>query len=328
MEITADIIETAEAPTLEEVLVMDDMPTDGIVIVDEPVIEEKEFDLEKNKDPKKFLSYIKKKLQTLPKHSGETTTGCERTIAYCKGLDRLISKMMAEDSNCDIDDLELEAVRKDLRKMVKKLEKRYNEINDAYDADDATYAAESTDALVKEADLRCKKCGVKVADRKAAKTHAETVHNGEDIAFSDYDESKKAEVNCECKIEKVAVPEDNNCPKCKIKLWKAAEGMYECIACDAVFEHTITKEAGTPRVQLVMSPFERAICGIITNGVVSQGKNAEDVYAELKKQYKFSDRDELSIQQLLTDLGYPVARNFMQVSKDNNDIEFSTNYQA
>jgi len=347
---------------------------DGFVIVEEqPVsksVEEKDFDWEKNKDLKKFLGYLQGKIGKVPSHSGKTTAGCERAITYLKTLDKEISKAIGEDMGCDIDDQAVEKLRKDIRKMIKTLNKRHTEINEAYDADDDKFASEiillkkeaaeasvwvcpeckvevkpgdeehetrhkvkehgqAADDMAKDAgvgELKCKKCGVKVKDQRAGKVHAETAHKGESVSFTDYKKEGSAHA-CACEVKQVVAAADDSCPKCKIKLWATNENFLECIACDEVFEKKIVKEAGTPRIQLVMSPFERSICGIIVNAVVANGKNVETVYAELKKKYAFTDRDELGITQLLIDLGYPVARNFMGMPHSNN-IEFATNYQA
>ena len=83
-----------------------------------------------------------------------------------------------------------------------------------------------------------------------------------------------------------------------------------------------------------MTPFERAITGAIVNGFVSQGKNPEEIYAELKKKYKFTDRDELSIQQVLADMGFPMLKDRGHVGDASEQlnkgkgIEFATQYQA
>ncbi len=364
MEKLADTIEAMENPMFEEMIVTDDMPPAGeVLIVDEPApAQKKKFDLKTNRDLSQFIPYLEEYIAKLPTHSGKTTAGCERGIAHCHNGDKMISQVIAGDLDGELDDQVVEKYRKKLRQMKKELEKRHKEINDAYDADDAKYADDVSNVLVKEATMHCKKCGAQVSDQKAAKHHVEMAHKGEsDIAFTDYQsngsddkkykcdkcgkqfdeahigpheamcfgnsaDDKKEDSACACKIEKNATPEDENCPKCKIKLWKASESLFECIACDETFEKSIIKQANTPRVQLVMTTFERAITGIIVNAVVSQGRNAEEAYSELKKQYKFSERDELGIQQLLTDLGYPVARNFM--SSPHKNVEFSTNYQA
>jgi hypothetical protein len=183
-----------------------------------------------------------------------------------------------------------------------------------------------------EQPLRCKKCGAKVATRAMAKAHADTKHPGEDITFSDYVEGAPVEVaksshDCSCEIKKNAAPEDGNCPSCKVKLWGTDTGVLECIACEAIFEGSLKKEATTPSIQLIMTPLERALTGILINGYVSQGKQIEPAFAELKKAYKLTEREELSVMQLMLDMGYPTARNFMGMPHS-NDIEFATNYKA
>jgi len=93
------------------------------------------------------------------------------------------------------------------------------------------------------------------------------------------------------------------------------------------------KEATTPRVQLVMTPFERAITGIIINSVVSAGKPFEDVYESLKKKYSFTDREELTIMQLLMDMGQPIFKDRGTIGegtldRDSHGVDFVKNYFA
>ena len=73
-------------------------------------------------------------------------------------------------------------------------------------------------------------------------------------------------------------------------------------------ESSISKTATTPRVQIVATPFERAIAGILINSVVSAGHPFEDVYDYLNKKYAFSERDELSIMQLVIDSGHHIFK--------------------
>ena len=73
-------------------------------------------------------------------------------------------------------------------------------------------------------------------------------------------------------------------------------------------ENSISKTATTPRVQIVATPFERAIAGILINSVVSAGHPFEDVYDYLNKKYAFSERDELSIMQLVMDSGHHIFK--------------------
>ncbi len=101
------------------------------------------------------------------------------------------------------------------------------------------------------------------------------------------------------------------------------------------FEAPLIKEASTPKIQLIMTPFERAITGIILNSTISAGKPLEDVYEHLKKKYKFEPREELSIMQLLMDMGQPIFkdRGIIGEKEDDNDQEgqgfdFIKNYFA
>lgn len=95
----------------------------------------------------------------------------------------------------------------------------------------------------------------------------------------------------------------------------------------------IKKEASTPRIQLVMTPFERAITGMIVNSVVSAGKPFEDVYDNLKEKYAFTDREELSIMQLLMDMGHPIFKDRGTIGEkgknpDGQGVDFLQNYFA
>lgn len=83
----------------------------------------------------------------------------------------------------------------------------------------------------------------------------------------------------------------------------------------------IIKEASTPKVQLVMTPFQRAITGIILNSTISAGKPFESVYEFLKKKYKFTDREELEILQLLMDMGQPIFKDRGIIGDEGQDEE-------
>ena len=76
----------------------------------------------------------------------------------------------------------------------------------------------------------------------------------------------------------------------------------------------IVKEASLPKVQLVVTPFIRAICGILVNSVVSAGKPFEKVYDYLCKKYKINDREELEIFQTLLDMGLPIFKDRGSIS--------------
>lgn len=97
----------------------------------------------------------------------------------------------------------------------------------------------------------------------------------------------------------------------------------------------ITKEAATPRnIVIAVSPFERAISGMMINAHVSSGHPMEEVYASLKKKYDLTDREELSIMQLCMDSGFHIFkdRGAFAPTSDSDDqkrgIDFARNYFA
>ena len=71
----------------------------------------------------------------------------------------------------------------------------------------------------------------------------------------------------------------------------------------------LKKEASTPRnIVIAVSPFERAISGIMINAHVSGGHPMEDVYDFLSNKYSINDREELAIMQLCMDSGFHIFK--------------------
>lgn len=108
---------------------------------------------------------------------------------------------------------------------------------------------------------------------------------------------------------------------------------------EIAYNHGITEEikkvAAHPKIQIFVSPFERAIAGIVINAVVSGGKPLEEVYDFLKEKYDLTDREELAIMQVIMDSGFPIFKDRGTFSskkgKDsgkNYGIEFIKNYFA
>jgi hypothetical protein len=106
---------------------------------------------------------------------------------------------------------------------------------------------------------------------------------------------------------------------------------------EIAYNHEVTSEikkvAAHPKINLFVSPFERAIAGIIINSVVSGGKPLEEVYDFLKEKYKLTDREELAIMQVIMDSGFPIFkdRGTFSSKKDKSGdkthgIEFIKNY--
>ena len=96
---------------------------------------------------------------------------------------------------------------------------------------------------------------------------------------------------------KEASLDSNGIPK-----WKTSSGKN-------VEYKDLTKEAGTPNNMVIaVSPFERAISGIMINAHISSGHPMEDVYGFLAKKYSIDDREELAIMQLCMDSGFHIFK--------------------
>lgn len=117
---------------------------------------------------------------------------------------------------------------------------------------------------------------------------------------------------------------------------EAFEGMEEDIEMvyDRMIENeSMEKKAFSPKLRVVVTPFERAISGILINSVVAGGKPFEEVFEFLKKKYDLNERDELSIMQVVMDSGFPIFKDRGTFSQDsskskeeNYGIEFIKNY--
>lgn len=127
------------------------------------------------------------------------------------------------------------------------------------------------------------------------------------------------------------------CKQCNSKapVWvNPATDTETCLSCEATADSgELQKTAGLPVMQVYMTPFERAIVGTIINAKVSAGRNIEDVYDRLKNKYNFTPREELAIQQLIEDHGYPVYkdRGLLNEPTDpasGDGVEWQTNYHA
>lgn len=95
----------------------------------------------------------------------------------------------------------------------------------------------------------------------------------------------------------------------------------------------LTKEAATPsNVVISITPFERAISGMMINAHVSAGKPMAEVYEALKEKYDLTDREELAILQICMDSGFPLFKDRGTVSgkddKNSLSIDFLKNYFA
>jgi len=100
---------------------------------------------------------------------------------------------------------------------------------------------------------------------------------------------------------------------------------------------SLKKEAATPNKMFIsVSPFERAISGIMINAHVSAGHSMEEVYEFLNKKYAITPREELAIMQICMDSGFHIYKDrgtFSGIekesdSKSTNGVDFIKNYFA
>jgi hypothetical protein len=114
---------------------------------------------------------------------------------------------------------------------------------------------------------------------------------------------------------------------------KADENLVDFMKEALVTSEGIVKEATTPKVQMFITPFERAITGILINSVVSAGNPFEDVYEYLKKKFDLTPREELAILQIVMDMGFPIFKDRGTIgnkegdeSEEGHGIDFIKNY--
>jgi len=137
----------------------------------------------------------------------------------------------------------------------------------------------------------------------------------------------------------VRLVSEGHCEKCdsSAPMWHdTANDKLVCMSCEgeAMRQNDgLEKTASTPVLNVYMSAFERAIVGTMINSKVSAGRNIEETYERLKNKYNFSPREELAIQQLVADYGYPFYkdRGLLNEPSDpaaGDGVDWLTNYQA
>jgi len=142
----------------------------------------------------------------------------------------------------------------------------------------------------------------------------------------------------------VRLVSEGQCEKCEssVPMWHDIKNnKMICMHCEAEEEvgcedcDGLEKKANTPILNVYITAFERAISGILVNAVVSGGKNIDEVYQKLKKKYNFTPQQELSVCQIVSDMGYPVYLDRGRFGEDNQDpsdpdgaCDFQTGYYA
>ena len=332
-----------------------DLPKDDSVVVQEETEEQPGIDMgnekgkntvnfswDDNKDFRLFIDYVRTRLDKgVPNHDGNTSTGCERAQSFLSALDKEMSKAFREDVDGILDHQEAEKIRIDINKKVRALDKRIKELRDSYN-----------------------QAGLKARRIKEAQIFGEDEEDLFDEDIPTDDSGPKVDLNhledLDIDLDALGLPGDklevdpedvdlsasaSLCPDCNSQLWKNAKSDYECLMCEKTYKPSckcgdisinpaaLKKRAFSPKINLMITPFERAITGAIINGKVSQGKDPEKTYDYLTAKYKLDDREQLSVQQLLMDMGYPIHKDRGLLGEDDKNpqgggVELATNYWA
>lgn len=209
-----------------------------------------------DRDPSKFINYLRDSYSNIPPHTGNTISGCERALAYLNKLHREISEAIRNDDKNALDEVldEIEEYRVKILKGMVALKKRIGDLKRKFKEEGSQKIANEALDLIKE----------------------------------------------------------------------------------SLESNEIKKEAKSGSFQMVITPFERAITGMLINSVVSAGHPFEEVYDYLKKKFDITPREELAILQIIMDMGFPIFKDRGTIGesgdgdkKENGQgIDFIKNYFA
>lgn len=106
-----------------------------------------------SKGAKGFLSWVKARINDVPKHSGYDTAGLERAVSYFERLDNEISKAMRLDLEGELDADQIEHVRTQIEKGLEMLNDRIDKVKESKKGKKKTKkrADDESGSLVKEA---------------------------------------------------------------------------------------------------------------------------------------------------------------------------------
>lgn len=138
-----EITDSAQEPL--EIIELGEMP--GLELIDQPMAiilpgsdvpmtsdpeeveeEQKETDWENDGDHNQFMSYLRQRLDNIPRHSGSTTVGCEKAMAFLKRLDREISKAIQSDEDNIISEDEAEGFRDQIHDFISQLDDAHEKL--------------------------------------------------------------------------------------------------------------------------------------------------------------------------------------------------------
>jgi hypothetical protein len=81
-----------------------------------------------SRGPHGFVIWVKERFDTVPKHSGQDSSGVERALSYLEKLDLEISKAMRSDVDGELDANKIEEIRSKIDDGVDALKERLNKI--------------------------------------------------------------------------------------------------------------------------------------------------------------------------------------------------------
>lgn len=280
-----------------------------IEVAEEPVhVEEQEDanDAKKGKEtkwdwakrgPHGFVTWVKERLDTVPKHSGYDSAGLERAMSYMEKLDNEISKAMRMDLDSELDANQVEKIRSQLDEGLSRLQARLDKVKDS---------------------KKSSKKRKKTAQELSAQV-TEVLNRWSDEDINDYvtDTTTPGETwNVEKAILQIANGGEE--PGFENGLYKTAQKVYGVGSGIMI------------TVPILLSRIAR----VCINGTVSAGHDIEDLYNRQVKKWNLSEREQAEVQQLLFDMGYPLRqdRGFMPEDDlevwDSDNMDWAANYRG
>lgn len=98
-----------------------------------------------------FVSWVKERFESVPKHSGYDTAGLERAVSYLQKLDNEISKAMRLDIDGELDADKVEAIRSEIEEGIERLDERLDKVKEKKKGKKKKKADEEYSGFIKDA---------------------------------------------------------------------------------------------------------------------------------------------------------------------------------
>jgi len=200
-------------------------PEPVLEVEEEPEDKKDENDLQPKKPEKwdwatrgseGFITWVKERIEDVPKHSGLDTAGLERACSYLEKLDSEISKAMRMDLDGELDANKIEDVRSKIDDGLSRLHDRLDKIKSSKKKS-RKKKAEYSESFVKEAQKITGVSGIVVTvplliSRIARVCINGTVSAGHDINYIFQNQVKKYKLNDREKAETIQLLHDMGYP--------------------------------------------------------------------------------------------------------------------